>query len=427
MNAKRALVISIDAMSGENLEMAREYPNFARILENCALATNVNAVFPSLTYPCHVAMVTGCYPMHSGVINNEAFLPNTLVRPWYFYTEQVKRPTIFAAAKEAGISSGCVMWPCMGNGPIDVLVPEIWGKSTEDSFLEPFCSAGTEDFICEIWPIIGQIPCGFQQPMFDHFVIAAAKEVILRRQPELLYVHICQVDNAKHYSGLDSQNVRQAIENTDALLGELLNALAQAGIAEQTNIILCSDHGQQPVKLVSYPNKFLHENGLLQMNADGTIPTWQAQVQSACLSAFLYADSDEAAERALRLISTPKNKEALGICEILTREEATKRFHLNGDFSAVLLGKNGVFFHNGLNSDGLLLTVKQSGVSYRANHGHNPFEGEKPFFLISGPDAAVGVRLDGINLVDEAPTVATLMGLNMPWADGVPQRKMLML
>lgn len=99
MEHARMLVLSIDAMTGDDLRAAAALSNFARLLDGCALATEVLSVFPSLTYPCHVAMATGCWPMHTGVYNNERFLPETRKRPWYFYTDELARPTIFAAAR----------------------------------------------------------------------------------------------------------------------------------------------------------------------------------------------------------------------------------------------------------------------------------------------------------------------------------------
>lgn len=425
MQKKRALVLSIDAMTGSDLAVARQYPHFSALLSDCALAAEVESVFPSLTYPCHVAMATGCHPKHTGVVNNEIFLPDTLNRPWYFYAGQIGRPTIFDAARKAGISTGCVMWPCMGKGPIDTLVPEIWGKTPDDPFLEPFCGAGTADFIREIWPRVGGIAQGFRQPMFDRFVVAIAREVILRRRPELLYVHICQIDNAKHYSGLHSPQVHSAIENTDQLIGSLLDALDEAGLREETNIVLCSDHGQQPVTHISYPNRLLAGSGLVRGDVDGNIAGWRAQVQSACLSALLYAGSAVDARGALDILGDPENMQALGIAEIILHDEAIERYHLDGGFAAVLLGRPGIYFSNAMDAGPFCLPVEESGMRYRANHGHDPRHGEKPFFLISGPDAAKNARIQSMRLIDEPVTVAALMGLEMPWADGVVQRSLL--
>lgn len=417
MTQKRALVLSIDAMTDLDLEIAKAYPHFSEILSHCALATNVEAIFPSLTYPCHVAMATGCTPMHTGIYNNESFLPDTFHRPWYFYASQIARPTIFAFAAKAGISTGCVMWPCMGKGPIDTLVPEIWGETPDAPFLEPFCSAGSETFIREIWPAVGKIAHGFHQPEFDAFVCRIAEEVIRRRSPEMLYVHMCQIDNVKHYRGLNSPERIRAIENTDALLGRLLTVLEQEGLREDTHVVLCSDHGQMPVERVSYPNRLLAAHGLLSAGDSGAILHWQSQVQSACLSAFLYAENARAERRALSLLQ--ENSAALGIAHILPRAECPAEFHLDGTFSAVLLGTPGTYFHNAADSGVLMDRGENGPLPYRANHGHDPRLGEKPFFLISGRDAAVGMRIDhGFRLIDEAPTVAALMGFEMPGVDG---------
>lgn len=423
MSRARALVISIDAMTGEDLAPAQKYPNFAALTQGCALATNVESVFPSLTYPCHVAMATGCTPMHTGVLNNEIFLPDSFRRPWYFYASQIRRPTIFAAAAAAGVSTGCVMWPCMGKGPIDVLVPEIWGDAPDASFLEPFCSAGTEDFIREIWPSVSGSVQGFRQPMFDDFVCRIAEALIRRRSPELLYVHMCQVDNAKHCAGLRAPAVVRAIENTDALLGRLLAALEAAGVRDQTNVVLCSDHGQLPVERVSYPNRLLASHGLLSMKNQLDVGSWRAQTQSACLSAFLYARPEDAG-RAVELLHA--HRDALGIVEILPRSLCRKRYQIDGDFTAVLLGTPGTYFHNAADVGPLRLEAADGPMPYRANHGHDPQLGEKPFFLINGPAARAGARIDrGLRLIDEPATIAAIMGFDLPGADGRAVRKLL--
>ena len=425
MEQSRALVLSIDAMTGEDLRAAAALPNFSRLLERCALATGVRSVFPSLTYPCHVAMATGCWPMHTHIYNNERFLPQTRKRPWYFYTDEIARPTIFAAARKAGVSTGCVMWPCMGRGPIDTLVPEIWGETPDSPFLEPFCRAGSADFIREIWPKAGEIPQGFRQPMFDRFVTAIAGEVIRRRAPRLLYVHICQVDNAKHYHGLHSPEVATALENTDRLLGQLLKALQEERLLAQTNIVLCSDHGQLPVTRISWPNRFLRERGLLVPTADG-VSAWRMQAHSACLSAFVYTAAGQDGDAAVRLFSAPDVMRGLGISEVVPRAQAVERFHLDGDFAAVLLGGDGVYFCDGMDEGPWLAPAAQSGVRYMANHGHDPARGEKPFFLVHGPQARNGARLQGVRLIDEPLTVAAMMGLAMPWADGRVLKEMIL-
>lgn len=53
------IVISIDAMTNADLKQAGSLPAFSRLLQGCALVESVQSAYPSLTYPCHVSMVTG--------------------------------------------------------------------------------------------------------------------------------------------------------------------------------------------------------------------------------------------------------------------------------------------------------------------------------------------------------------------------------
>ena len=56
----------------------------------------------------------------------------------------------------------------------------------------------------------------------------------------------------------------------------------------------------------------------------------------------------------------------------------------------------------------------------RATHGHNPDKGPQPVFFAFGPAIKEGVQLERRPTVDEAPTYAKVLGVEMPWADGKP-------
>ena len=284
----KVIVLSLDAMTFEDFSKARDLPGFSWFWERGALARHIRSVYPSLTYPCHAAMACGCWPEESGVFNNELFLPETRRRPWIFYHDQIRRPTIFHAARAAGLRSGCILWPCMGNAPVDYLIPEIWDGDPDSGFFEPMCRAGSAPFIREIWPEVGSIPRGFQQPMLDEFVFACLRRVIHMGNPPLIYAHVCQIDNAKHYGGLDSTQVWEAVKRTGRLLDGLLRELDALGILEETTVALCSDHGQVPVDRASYPNVLLRKRGFLTPETGSDSLHWRAQSHSACCSAQVY-------------------------------------------------------------------------------------------------------------------------------------------
>ena len=61
----------------------------------------------------------------------------------------------------------------------------------------------------------------------------------------------------------------------------------------------------------------------------------------------------------------------------------------------------------------------------RATHGYMPDYGPQPVFVAKGPDIKEGLVLNHGRVVDEAPTFAALLGLDMPQADGKPIKEIL--
>ena len=54
----------------------------------------------------------------------------------------------------------------------------------------------------------------------------------------------------------------------------------------------------------------------------------------------------------------------------------------------------------------------------RASHGHDPAVGPQPVFIGYGPSFRSGVVLQAGSIIDEAPTYARILGLELPDAEG---------
>jgi len=70
-----------------------------------------------------------------------------------------------------------------------------------------------------------------------------AIEVIRQHKPTFLFIHFDDVDHAGHKLGWKSPEYFQAVEEVDALIGKVLAALTEAGIRQQTIVIMTADHG----------------------------------------------------------------------------------------------------------------------------------------------------------------------------------------
>ena len=82
MKNKHLIVISVDALVFEDLEYAKELPNFKRILDNGAIIERVKTIYPSLTHPVHATMITGAPAGKTGIINNLQLTPFDDIHPW---------------------------------------------------------------------------------------------------------------------------------------------------------------------------------------------------------------------------------------------------------------------------------------------------------------------------------------------------------
>ena len=70
-----------------------------------------------------------------------------------------------------------------------------------------------------------------------------AAAVIKERKPNFLFVHFDDVDHAGHGFGWKSPQYFKAVDMVDTLIGDLLQALTDAGIREQTLVLITADHG----------------------------------------------------------------------------------------------------------------------------------------------------------------------------------------
>ena len=72
MNIKKILLISLDAMVQEDIEylMSKSDSNFRKIMGDFARVEQMQSVYPSLTYPAHFSIASGCNPGKTGFYEN---------------------------------------------------------------------------------------------------------------------------------------------------------------------------------------------------------------------------------------------------------------------------------------------------------------------------------------------------------------------
>ena len=424
MSKRHVVVVSVDALVYEDLETLSKLYALAPRWDKMARVDRVRSIYPTITYPCHSTMMTGVYPDRHHIVNNEAPILGVEHCLWQHFRSSVKAPSIFDAAKKAGLTTAAVFWPVTGKDPaIDYLVDEYWPQHGEDSVTAFRDSGSSEEVIKKIVkPNLKYLEGKHRMhPYADAFVMGCAADMLRNFQPDLLMVHPANVDSARHASGLFTSAVTNALYDTNLWLEELFKAAEDAGIYEDTNFFIVSDHGQIEIRRSVALNALLAEEGLLDVAPDGTLKDWTAFAKSGGTSALVYLKdpADQVAWNKTKIaLEKLRDSEVCGIGEILTEAEARERYHLGGNFAFVIETDGWTSF-----STSWLKPVQKplDNSDYRfgrATHGHEPEKGPQPTLMAFGPDIQPGAHLDTARLVDEAPTFAHALGLTMPDTDG---------
>ncbi len=425
MSQQRVIVFSCDAMVYEDIKyLLKTSERFKELYAKGSAVKRTRTIYPSVTYPCHTSMSTGCYPNKHGVTNNNIFMPGVTKNvPWTWFADNIKCPDIFTAAKKAGLTTACVFWPVTaGHEYIDYNFPEYWPQSPEDTKEACFLRAGTTPELYRecIAPHIEDVKIR-THPATDELLVRVTCDMIEKYKPHLLLLHTGDVDSYRHGTGLFTEKVTKGVEDTERWFFEIIEATKRAGTFEETNFFLISDHGQLDIVRNVKPNVVFADNGLIEVNGDGTLKLWKAYLHSTGLSAQIrLADPEdkETWQKTYDLLKHMRDEGIYGISEVYTAEEINEKEHLSGEFSFVVESDGYTSFAEGWTRP----MVKQLDLSdYRygkATHGHNPDKGPQPVFFGFGPGIKEGVILERRPTVDEAPTYAKLLGVEMPEADG---------
>jgi predicted AlkP superfamily pyrophosphatase or phosphodiesterase len=87
------------------------------------------------------------------------------------------------------------------------------------------------------------VPGTAESKVTDQTVADHAVAMIHEHKPQVLFVHLPDVDSAGHKYGWGSDEQVKAIQNADAQIRRVLEALDQERLREQTLVIVTADHG----------------------------------------------------------------------------------------------------------------------------------------------------------------------------------------
>jgi len=205
---EHVIVIGVDGLSPDGIKKAKT-PVIQNMIHNGSVKWNVRTVLTSASSQNWASMIMGAGPEQHGIINNDWEMDDHSLPP---IVQEVdgRFPTIFSVLHKAKPTAeiGTVYhWDGFGRLFQKSAVNYDKGFSTEDST--------ATDFI----------------------------RYVKEKKPVLGFVHFDHVDHAGHHGGHGSTEYYKSVVKTDSLVGQILKGIKEAGMEENTLVILWADHG----------------------------------------------------------------------------------------------------------------------------------------------------------------------------------------
>ena len=212
------ILISLDGFRWDYCaKYPEEAPNLRRLMTSGVTARRLTPVFPSNTFPNHYSLVTGLYPTHHGIVNNDMLDASTGEVFGYRNPGANRNPRwwggepIWITAVRQGRKSACYFWV---------------GSEAELHGVRP-----------TFW-----YPYNYSVPFVERLdTVIAWLRLPADERPALVAFYLEETNSAGHAFGPDSPELAAAVKLLDGHIGAMVARLESEHIA--ANFIIVSDHG----------------------------------------------------------------------------------------------------------------------------------------------------------------------------------------
>ncbi len=400
----KVVMISLDGFPAYALNDPKLPIPTLRKLMRAGVGGAMTAINPTVTWPNHTTMVTGVRADEHGLLANGTIVrtgswPPVKVEPMMDMVKMVHAPTVYDAARRAGLTTAQVDWVAINNAPGITWAfaewPSVGGTLEKEMIAKGVISPADLD--------------GFTKANIlwrDQIWTRAGEYLIRAHQPDLLLLHLLSLDSEHHQYGPNTLAGRTAMAFLDSCVEKLVTAVHQAGLSARTTFLIVSDHGFKAYQREIRAMVALQAAGLGE----------KAFVLPEGGSAFVYVKAAE---------WIPKVREALTGVEGIDRIYGVDEFPALGlprperdpQFGQLLLAAKDGYSFSGATGGPVTAAVPQVGGS----HGYLASDTDmNPIFIVSGRGVKAGVKLGVVSNLDIAPTIAKLLGIALPSAKGKP-------
>ncbi len=417
--SQRVILISIDGFAAYHLtNQELELPNIRRLIRDGVWAASSETIFPSITHPSHTTVLTGVEPRLHGVLSNtlthretgESFYPTNKPR-----REVVKVPTLFDAAKAKGLGTAAFFWPETRDDPaIDFNIAEVFTpkRKADIAAIDP---GVLEELRRNDVPIDLYFRWYDTDRMMaaDRVLAEAAAYALESRKPGLLAIHFLVTDEVQHAHGPHHCLSQTALTHTDAAVGLLMETVERLGLSDSTTFIVSADHGFHSVYHKMNVRPAFARAGVADKVELGGYG-WTLSVRkkpefedARDLPKLEKAFAELSAHPHIARIARPEDMHALGLPRFEESNYVRGHYMVIPDIDTFLAAED----HDSMER------VKLEKPSH--GHGYLPSHPRMyPSLVLSGAGIKRGETIGHVHNLDIAPTVARLLGLEMPPMSG---------
>ena len=205
---KHVILIGVDGMSPDGIRNA-DTPVMVELMANGAHSFTARSVLPSSSGANWASIMNGAGPEQHGVTSN-SWRTDNFILPATMVSDENRFPSIFRVIRDQkpdAITGAILHWAPIENFIESSTIDYLTKPSTEDESTQQ-----TVDFIID------------QKPTFS-------------------FTHLDHVDHAGHHDGHGTPIYYDAVAKADSLIGQIVQAVKDAGIFDESIIIITSDHG----------------------------------------------------------------------------------------------------------------------------------------------------------------------------------------
>jgi hypothetical protein len=367
------IVLSWDGLRHDYPDLNSEavpLPALTRIAEDGVRARRLTPIFPSNTFPGHVALATGTYPDRHGIPDNVFLDREKGVFRYDPDANWVEAEPLWIAAERQGVPAATYFW---------VGSESDWHGQGWRYRVAPFDRDRPES------AKVDQILAWTRLPPAE--------------RPRLIMSYWSGADTPGHENGPDSDEVRAALVAQDQQLLRLLEGLDADDAWQHTTLMLVSDHGMTEL------GPFLDlEEALVDAGVRARV--FGATVAHVFLEDPAQIERAENAAVALRHVHVYRG-DALPADMRLRHPRRTGDLVVIADMPYALSRPAGL--------DGYLMAGLQLFGHPFGMHGYDPDEPDMGgVFMAMGRGVDRDLALGEVRQIDVAATVARLLGIEPP-------------